>query len=102
MRTRQIAMLSACIATRRWGRKRSLTRKKCQSPSDLVAVSAPAPSVVQDPYQIIYERYETGLILIIFNRAFEESAQIFDDDLLASAALDRLTHTLAIQGPSCR
>ena len=63
------------------------------------------PSAVQDLYQIISERYETGSILITSNRAFEEWAQIFDDDLLASAALDRLTHhahTLVIQGPSYR
>jgi DNA replication protein DnaC len=60
---------------------------------------------VQDLYPIISERCETGSILITSNRAFEEWARIFDDDLLASAALDRLTHhphTMVIQGHSYR
>lgn len=60
---------------------------------------------VQDLYEIICERYETGSILVTSNRAFEEWTDIFDNDLLSSAALDRLTHhahTLVIQGESYR
>ncbi len=60
---------------------------------------------VQDLYEIICERYETGSILVTSNRAFEEWSDIFDNDLLSSAALDRLTHhahTLVIQGESYR
>jgi DNA replication protein DnaC len=63
------------------------------------------PTAVQDLYEIICERYETGSILITSNRAFEEWAEIFQNDLLASAALDRLTHhahILTIQGSSYR
>ena len=44
-------------------------------------------------------------MIITSNRAFEEWAEVFDNDLLASAALDRLTHhahTLVIQGQSYR
>ncbi|MFN2272718.1 MAG: ATP-binding protein, partial [Anaerolineae bacterium] len=43
--------------------------------------------------------------IITSNRAFEEWAEVFGNDLLASAALDRLTHhthTLTIQGSSYR
>ena len=42
---------------------------------------------------------------ITSNRAFEEWAEVFGNDLLASAALDRLTHhthTLTIRGSSYR
>ncbi len=63
------------------------------------------PVAIQDLYEIIYERYETGSILVTSNRAFEEWAEIFDNDLLSSAALDRLTHhahSLIIQGESYR
>jgi DNA replication protein DnaC len=60
---------------------------------------------VQDLYDIISERYERGSLIITSNRAFEEWADLFANDLLASAALDRLTHhahTLIIRGESYR
>jgi len=60
---------------------------------------------VQDLYEIITERYERQSLIITSNRAFEEWAAVFDNDLLASAALDRLTHhahTLIIRGNSYR
>lgn len=44
-------------------------------------------------------------MIITSNRAFEEWGEIFANDLLASAALDRLTHhshTLVIRGDSFR
>jgi len=50
------------------------------------------PQAVQDLYELISERYERGSLLITSNRAFEEWAELFANDLLASAALDRLTH----------
>jgi DNA replication protein DnaC len=59
----------------------------------------------QDLYQIISERYERGSLIITSNRAFEEWPQVFSHDLLASAALDRLTHhchTLVMRGQSYR
>jgi DNA replication protein DnaC len=68
----------------------------------LQALSAQA---VQDLYEIITERYERGSLLITSNRAFEEWAEVFNNDLLASAALDRLTHhthILTIRGDSFR
>ena len=63
------------------------------------------PQSAQDLYEIIAERYEQGSIIITSNRAFEEWGEIFCNDLLSSAALDRLTHhahTLIIRGDSFR
>jgi DNA replication protein DnaC len=59
----------------------------------------------QDLYEIISERYERASIIITSNRAFEEWAEVFNNDLLASAALDRLTHhthTIIVRGSSYR
>jgi DNA replication protein DnaC len=59
----------------------------------------------QDLYEIISERYERASLIITSNRAFEEWAEVFGNELLASAALDRLTHhahTLIIRGESYR
>lgn len=64
-----------------------------------------SPQAVQDLYEIITERYEHGSVIMTSNRAFEEWAEVFNNDLLASAALDRLTHhahTLIIRGESYR
>jgi DNA replication protein DnaC len=63
------------------------------------------PQGAQDVYEIISERYERASIILTSNRAFEEWAEVFGNDLLASAALDRLTHhthTLVIRGSSYR
>jgi DNA replication protein DnaC len=63
------------------------------------------PQGAQDLYEIISERYERGSMIITSNRAFEEWTEVFCNDLLASAALDRLTHhthTLIIRGDSYR
>ena len=63
------------------------------------------PQAAQDLYEIISERYERASIILTSNRAFEEWAEVFNNDLLASAALDRLTHhthTLIIRGSSYR
>lgn len=63
------------------------------------------PQAAQDLYDLIAHRYETGSLIITSNRAFEEWTEVFGNDLLASAALDRLTHhchTLVIRGQSYR
>lgn len=66
----------------------------------------PLPAqAADDLYEIISERYEQKSIIITSNRAMEEWPEVFGDGLLASAALDRLTHhahTLVIRGPSYR
>jgi len=64
-----------------------------------------SPQGAQDLYQVLTERYEHGSMIVTSNRAFEEWADVFGDALLASAALDRLTHhahTLIIRGQSYR
>ena len=64
-----------------------------------------SPQAAQDLYDLISERYERASLIITSNRAFAEWAEVFHNDLLASAALDRLTHhthTLIIQGESYR
>jgi DNA replication protein DnaC len=64
-----------------------------------------SPQAAQDLYEIITESYEYGSLIITSNRAFDEWGEIFANDLLASAALDRLTHhahTLIIRGDSFR
>ena len=66
----------------------------------LKPLTPPGP---EDLYDIINERYERGSILVTSNRAFEEWGEPFGNDLLASAALDRLTHhahILIIKGKS--
>jgi DNA replication protein DnaC len=63
------------------------------------------PQGAQDLYDIVSERYEHAALIVTSNRAFEEWAEPFGNSLLASAALDRLTHhahTLIIRGQSYR
>jgi len=60
---------------------------------------------VDDLYEIISQRYERRSMIITSNRAMEEWPEVFGDGLLASAALDRLTHhaqILVIRGRSYR
>lgn len=64
-----------------------------------------SPQGAQDLYQVLTERYEHRSMIVTSNRSFEEWADVFGDALLASAALDRLTHhahTLIIRGQSYR
>jgi DNA replication protein DnaC len=72
---------------------------------DDFGLQPPSAQGAQDLYEIISERYERRAIIITSNRAFEEWGELFSNDLLASAALDRLTHhaqTLTIRGASYR
>lgn len=58
-----------------------------------------------DLYEIIRQRYERGAIILTSNRALEEWYPLFLDDLMASAAMDRLlhhAHTVVIEGDSFR
>jgi DNA replication protein DnaC len=64
-----------------------------------------SPQGAEDLYELIRERYEHKPLIITSNRAFPEWPDAFGDGLLASAALDRLTHhshTLVITGQSYR
>ncbi len=64
-----------------------------------------SPQAAEDLYEIVRERYERRSIVMTSNRALHEWPAAFGDALLASAALDRLTHhcqTLVISGQSYR
>lgn len=58
-----------------------------------------------DLYEVIRARYERGALIITSNRALEEWGPLFGDELLASAAMDRLkhhSHVIEIEGASYR
>jgi DNA replication protein DnaC len=46
----------------------------------------------EDLYEIIRQRYENRSIILTSNRSPEEWGDVFGNELMASAALDRLTH----------
>ncbi len=56
-------------------------------------------------FQLVSRRYEKGSIVVTSNKSFGEWGQVFGDDVLASAILDRLLHhceVVSINGPSYR
>ena len=58
-----------------------------------------------DLYEVIRQRYERGSMVITSNRDVAEWYPLFGDDLLASAAMDRLlhhSHVLTLDGKSYR
>jgi len=58
-----------------------------------------------DLYEVIRQRYERGAMVVTSNRALEEWYPLFLDDLMASAAMDRLmhhSHVVVIEGHSYR
>ena len=61
------------------------------------------PEMAEDLYEHISERYERKALILTSNRALAEWPDAFANSLLASAALDRLTHqyhVLVIRGES--
>ncbi|MCZ7678721.1 MAG: IS21-like element helper ATPase IstB [Sandaracinaceae bacterium] len=68
----------------------------------LRALSGDEPA---DLHEIIRHRYERGSLVITSNRDVDEIARLFGDQLLASAAMDRLLHhaeIIRIDGDSYR
>ncbi len=58
-----------------------------------------------DFFEVISRRYEHGSIIITTNKLFEQWADIFADNILAAAILDRVvhySHIVKINGPSYR
>ena len=56
-------------------------------------------------FQVISKRYEKGSTMLTSNKTFSEWGQVFRDEVLATAILDRLLHhcdVIAINGPSWR
>lgn len=59
----------------------------------------------EDLYDVICGRYEKGATVITSNRAVREWFPLFGDDLMASAAMDRLlhhAHVVVLEGDSYR
>lgn len=60
---------------------------------------------VDDFFEIISKRYERGSVIITTNKPFEQWGDIFADNILAEAILDRIVHhsvLFKINGPSYR
>jgi DNA replication protein DnaC len=58
-----------------------------------------------DLYEVIRQRYERGAMVVTSNRAIEEWHPLFVDELMASAAMDRVlhhAHIVVIEGKSFR
>lgn len=63
------------------------------------------PPAPEDLYEVIEGRYGRGAIVLTTNRAFDEWPELFENSVLASAALDRLAHgatQILITGESYR
>lgn len=43
-------------------------------------------------FQLVAKRYETGSIIVTTNKPFDQWGEIFNDDIVAGAILDRLLH----------
>jgi DNA replication protein DnaC len=106
--TRASAMLSHLHAGRADGSyERRLTMY--QRPEVLIiddfGLKPMRPPSAEDLYEVIEGRYGRGAIILTTNRAFNEWPELFDNAVLASAALDRLAHgatQLVITGDSYR
>ena len=58
-----------------------------------------------DFFEIISKRYEKGSVIITTNKSFEQWGDIFADNVLAAAIIDRIAHhsmVIKISGPSYR
>ncbi|MFD8079836.1 IS21-like element helper ATPase IstB [Streptomyces sp. NPDC059718] len=56
-------------------------------------------------FQVVSKRYEKGSIILTSNKSFGEWGQVFGDEVLATAILDRLLHhceVVPVNGPSYR
>jgi DNA replication protein DnaC len=63
------------------------------------------PEQTRDFYEIVCERYERGSIVMTSNRHISEWLKLFDDEIIANSAMDRLAHAahqIVIEGQSYR
>jgi DNA replication protein DnaC len=63
------------------------------------------PPAGEDLYEVIDGRYQRASTILTTNRAFSEWPELFDQPILASAAIDRLAHgvtQVTITGDSYR
>ena len=49
-------------------------------------------SGIDDFFEVIRQRYESGSIILTTNRKFEDWELLFGDKVMASAIIDRLVH----------
>ena len=84
----------------------------------MLRFTTPAPLIVDDIglrpldgeepldlYEVIRARYERGSMVLTSNRAVDEWYPLFKDELMASAAMDRLlhkAHVVVMEGHSFR
>ena len=62
-------------------------------------------AINRDFFEVISKRYEKGSVIITTNKSFEEWGDIFSDNILASAIIDRVVHhstVIKINGKSYR
>ena len=101
------------LASRRARRCRRVARAQARSPRrdvDLLIIDDLGLRNLNgdeplDLYELIRQRYEKASTIITSNRAIEEWAPLFNDKLLAGAAMDRLlhhAHVIEITGHSYR
>jgi DNA replication protein DnaC len=72
---------------------------------DDFGLKAMRPPAMEDFYEVIEGRYGRGSVILTTNRAAGEWGELFDNPVLASAALDRLAHgatQIVITGESYR
>ena len=58
-----------------------------------------------DFFEVISKRYENGSVIITTNKGFDEWGEIFSDNILSQAIIDRVVHhcsVIRINGPSYR
>jgi len=51
---------------------------------------------MDDFFEIIHHRYETGSLIVTTNRNFEDWGTLFGDKVMASAIIDRIVHYAVI------
>jgi DNA replication protein DnaC len=49
-----------------------------------------------DFFEVISKRYENGSVIISSNKSFEQWAEIFSDNILSSAIIDRIAHHCSV------
>jgi DNA replication protein DnaC len=54
-----------------------------------------------DFFEVISKRYEKGSVIITTNKNFEEWGNIFADNILASAIIDRIVHHSTVAKVDC-
>ena len=47
-------------------------------------------------FQVVTRRYEKGSIVLTSNRGFSDRAQVFNDQVVAAAIVDRLLHNATV------